>query len=136
MRTKKIKPPPDKFEYVLRISKEFDSFKNAPYFSFMFNTTKKFLTFRYILSIETEIKDNNLNFEILGFKAPIGELSNFGEAEYEFRLYQFNFSEYNVSIHRKDVDSVKFKLLFQSSDIIPVKIGRLSKNSFIEITTA
>ena len=135
MRTKKVKPPPKKYEYILKITKEFDSIQKKDYFSFKFLTTKEFLSFRYILNIETEHKDDVLNFEILGFKAPVSDLSNFGAAEYEYRMYDFDYSEYQISIHRKDVDTIKFKINLQKIKNSPVKLGKLPKESFIEIKT-
>lgn len=135
MRTKKVKPPPKKFEFVLDIGKEYDPIQKRDFYSFKFFTTKEFLTFKYILNIEPEVVDNNINFEILGFRAPVGDLSNFGVAEYEYRLYDYHYMEYNVTIHRKDVDSIKFKITFQRSKSAPVKLGRMPKISFIEIIT-
>ncbi len=135
MRTKKVKPPAKRFEYILHIEKENDLIQKKEFYSFKFFTTKEFLTFRYILNIEPDVKDNSINFEILGFRAPVGDLSNFGAAEYEFRLYDFHYHEYLITIHRKDVDAIKFKILLQRSKSAPVKLGRLPKLSFIEIKT-
>jgi hypothetical protein len=135
MRTKKVKPPPKKFEYILKISKAYDRFKKQDYISFRFRTTKEFLTFKYILNIDVETADNSIIFNIIGFKAPIGDLSNFGVAEYEYRFYEFKHSDYNVIIHRKDVDRSKFKMNITRSKSAPVKISSVPKNSFIDIKT-
>ncbi len=135
MRTKKIKPPPKKFEYVLKISKENDFYKKQDYISFKFKTTKEFLTFKYILNIETEIYDSNIIFILAGFKAPISDLSQFGTAEYEYRMYDFKNTEYSVVIHRKDVDNNKFKLNITRSKTDPIKITSVPKTGFIDIIT-
>jgi hypothetical protein len=135
MRTKKVKPPPKKFEYILKISKAHDRFKGQDYISFKFRTTKEFLTFKYILNIETETADNTITFNIIGFKAPIGDLSNFGFAEYEYRFYEFKHSAYNIIILRKDVDKSKFKMTITRSKSAPIKIGSIPKNSFIDAKT-
>ncbi len=135
MRTKKIKPPPKKFEYVLIISKERDFYKKQEYVSFRFGTTKEFLTFKYILNIETETTDNNIIFNIAGFRAPTSDLSKFGSAEYEFRLYDFKYTEYSVVIHRKDVDKIKFKLKITRSKTQPIKVSGIPKSGFIDIAT-
>jgi hypothetical protein len=135
MRTKKIKPPPKKYEYVLMISKENDIYKKQDYISFKFKTTKEFLTFKYILNIETEIYDSNIIFILAGFKAPISDLSQFGTAEYEYRMYDFKNTEYSVVIHRKDVDNNKFKLNVTRSKTDPIKIASVPKNGFIDIIT-
>ena len=135
MRTKKVKPPPKKFEYILKISNKHDMYKKKDYISFGFNTTKEFLTFKYILNIETKLKDNCIIFNIVGFRAPIGDLSKFGRAEYEYRFFDFKQTEYTVVIHRKDVDKSKFKINISRSKSEPIKISGVSKSSFIDIST-
>jgi hypothetical protein len=134
MRTKKVKPPPKKFEFALSISKEHDDIQKKDYISFTFNTTKEFLTFRYILNIEEDVTGNDITFNIIGFQAPTGDLSNSGYAEYEFRMYEFKYTEYCVHVHRKDVDSSKFKFKIQRSKTVPIKILSQPRNSFIEIS--
>lgn len=135
MRTKKVKPPPKKFEYILIISKENDFYKKQDYISFKFRTTKEFLTFKYILNIETETSENNIIFNITGFKAPVGGLSNFGSAEFEYRLFGFKKSQYTVAVHRKDVDKNKFKLNITRSKKEPLKVSGVPKGGFIDIIT-
>ena len=133
MRTKKVKPPPKKFEYILNISKEYDETKKKDYISFRFKTTKEFLTFKYILKIETVLEEKNLVFYLLGFSAPIGDLSNYGAAGYEYRFYEFKFTEYCVTIDKKDSDKSKFKFIVQRSKSTPVKLSGIPRKSFIEI---
>ena len=134
MRTKKVKPPPKKFEYKLKISKLYDRFKKQDYISFKFHTTKEFLTFKYILNIEADTTDSAVVFNIVGFKAPTGDLSQFGTAEYEYRFYDFRNTDYSVTIHRKDVDKSKFKLTVSRSKTEPIKLSSVQKNTFIEVT--
>ncbi|MCI0450376.1 MAG: hypothetical protein L0Y79_11450 [Chlorobi bacterium] len=133
MRTKKVKPPPKKYEYALNITKEYDEISKRDYISFKFNTTKEFLTFQYILKIESSVEQKNLYFNILGFSAPIGELSNPGYAGYEYRMYDYKFTEYNVVVDKKDSAKSKFKLLIQRSKSEPVKLKNIPRKSFIEI---
>ena len=135
MRTKKVKPPPKKFEYVLNISKEHDEVTKRDYISFRFQTTKEFLTFQYILKMENRHEDKDLFFNILGFSAPVGDLSSSGTAGYEYRLYDFKYTEYCVVIDKKDSDKSKFRLYIQRSKAEPVKVSHVSKKSFIEIKT-
>ncbi len=135
MRTKKVKPPPKKFEYILCISKEYDEVKKADYISFRFQTTKEFLTFQYILKMEHSREEKNLYFNILGFSAPIGELSNSGFAGYEYRMYDFKFTEYCIIVDKKDSDKTKFKMNVMRSKSAPVKLSHISRKSFIEIKT-
>ena len=135
MRTKKVKPPPKKFEYILNITKEYDETSKRDYISFSFQTTKEFLTFQYILKIESSVEDKNIYFNLLGFSAPIGELSNYGFAGFEYRLYDYKFTEYNITVDKKDSDKSRFKLVVQRSKAQPVKLTHIQKKSFIEITS-
>src|SRR5437867_1157174 len=98
MRTKKVKPPPKAHEYLLNISKEHDEVKKKDFISFKFRTTKEFLTFQYILKIETEIEEKKIIFKILGFSAPVSELSVSGYAGHEYRFYDFKYDLYSVEI--------------------------------------
>lgn len=133
MRTKKVKPPPKKFEYNLNITKQYDEVSKRDYISFKFTTTKEFLTFQYILKIENKVDDKNIYFNILGFSAPIGELSNYGAAGYEYRLYEFKHAVYNITVDKKDSDKSKFKLEVKKTKSQPVKLSHIPKKSFIEI---
>jgi hypothetical protein len=133
MRTKKVKPPPKEYEYILNITKEFDDIKKKDYISFKFNTTKEFLTFQYILKIENKFSGNELYFNILGFSAPVGELSNYGYAGYEYRMYDYIPGDYTVVIDKRDSDTSKFKLSLQKSKSDPVKFSNIPKKTFIQI---
>ena len=133
MRTKKVKPPPKKFEYILAISKEYDEIKKKDYISFRFQTTKEFLTFQYILKMEHSQEDKNLCFNILGFSAPIGDLSNSGFAGYEHRMYDFKYIEYCITVDKKDSDKTKFRMNVLRSRSTPIKLSHISRKSFIEI---
>lgn len=135
MRTKKVKPPPKSHEFLLTISKAHDEVNKKDYISFQFRTTKEFLTFKYILKIDTEAEDKKLTFKILGFSAPVSELSISGHAAYEYRLYDYKAGEYNVFIERKDSSKMKFKLTLQKTKVHPVKATSIPKDSFIEIIT-
>lgn len=135
MRTKKVKPPPKKHEYRLFISKLYDEVYKKDYISFRFQTTKEFLTFQYILKIETEVTDNSLIFKLLGFSAPVSELSVSGVAVYEYRFYEFKRGTYSIVIDRKDSTKAKFRLEIINSKAEQVKVSHLSKESFIEVIT-
>lgn len=133
MRTKKVKPPPKEHEYVLNVTKQYDDIKKKDYISFRFNTTKEFLTFQYILKIEKRFQDNELYFNILGFSAPVGELSNYGVAGYEYRMYDYKPGEYQLVIDKRDSETSKFKLTLYKSKSDPIKISSIPKKTFIQI---
>ena len=129
MRTKKVKAPPKKFEYLLNISREHDDIKKKDYISFRFQTTKEFLTFQYILKMKNTQEDKNLFFKILGFSAPISDLSSSGTAGYEYRFYDFKYGEYCVVVDKKDSDKSNFKMTVQRSKSNPIKVSDISKKS-------
>jgi hypothetical protein len=133
MRTKKVKPPPKEHEYTLNITKEYDEIKKKDYISFKFNTTKEFLTFQYILKIESRFENKDLYFNILGFSAPVGELSNYGFAGYEYRMYDYKAGEYHVVIDKRDSETSKFKLILQRSKNDTIKLSHIPKKTFIQI---
>ncbi len=133
MRTKKVKPPPKAHEYRLKISKEYDEIHKKDFISFKFQTTKEFLTFRYVLKIETEIIEKKIVFRILGFSAPVGELSVSGVAVFEYRMYDFAYGLYNVCIERKDSSETKFKLELKKTKQNSIRASYIPKDSFIEI---
>jgi hypothetical protein len=133
MRTKKVKPPPKEHEYVLNIAREFDEIKKADYISFKFSTTKEFLTFQYILKIESKFSGKDLFFNILGFSAPAGELSNYGQAGYEYRMYDFGDGEYQVTIDKRDSETSKFRLAIRKANPFSIKLSDIPKKTFIQI---
>lgn len=134
MRTKKVKPPPKQFDYLMNISKEYDEIVKKDYISFKIQTTKEFLTFRYKLTIETEIKENKLCFNIIGFSAPKGDLSNSGVAEFEYKFYDFKYTEYQMIIERKNIDKCRYKFKIMKSKTSPVKLISSARNSYIQVT--
>lgn len=135
MRTKKVKPPKKKFEYVLEISSMHDEIKKKNYINFRLQTTKPFLTFQYILKVDTKVTDSKIAFNIIGFMAPMSELSNPGFAGHEFRLYEPHSKEYNVIVTRKDDKPVKFKMEITKSSKTPIKLKGIPRESYINITT-
>ncbi|MFI5211384.1 MAG: hypothetical protein ACHQIH_00755 [Ignavibacteria bacterium] len=134
MRTKKVKPPLKKYEYTLSVSKEYDEVSKRDYISFRFRTTKEFLTFRYVLKIEVITEEKNLCFNMLGFSAPVGDLSSSGTAGYEYRMFDYKVAEYNILIDKKDSDKSRFRMIVQRSKSQPIKLSHIPKKSFIEIS--
>lgn len=133
MRTKKVKPPTKKYDYVMHISREYDYILKKDFVLFKIQTTKEFLTFKYQLKIDTELKDNKILFNIIGFTAPKGELSNPGFAEYEYRLYDFNYETYSIQIERKDTGKIKFNLKIKKSPAGELEIRNIPRDSFIDV---
>jgi hypothetical protein len=133
MRTKKIKPPPKNFEYKLIISKEYDLRLKKDYILFRIQTTKVFLSFQYNLKVETLIKDNKINFSIIGFNAPVSGLASSGNAGFEFPFFDYNIGLYQISIERNDSEKIQINLKIQKSKKNPLLLLNTPKTSFIEI---
>ncbi|MCX7878357.1 MAG: hypothetical protein N2510_06905 [Ignavibacteria bacterium] len=130
MRTKKVKPPPKEYEYQLIISGEYDEISKRDYISFKFRTAKEFLTFPYILKVKSKIIKNTISFSILGFSAPLGELSVPGHAGYEFRFYDFTKGDYVISVEKKNSEKINFTLSVKNGRL---KIKSENDKSFIQI---
>ena len=135
MRTKKVKPPPRAHEYLLHISRKHDDVHKKDFISFDFRTTKEFLTFKYVLKMETEQTGDMITFKLLGFTAPVSELSASGHAVYSYKMFDFKAGEYHISIERKDTTGSKFRLEIPKGKSQPLKATHIPKDSFIEIIT-
>ncbi len=133
MRTKQVKPPKLKFEYELQISKEYDEINRKEYISFRFGTTQTFLVFSYILKVASSVKDKKLKFDILGFSAPMDEISVSGKAGFEYRMYEYMFREYDITVARKDTKPSKFKLKITTAKKDMLKLRAIQRDSFINI---
>jgi hypothetical protein len=83
--------------------------------------------------MECSVENNIINFNVLGFTAPIGELSSSGTAGNEFRLYDFKFKEYRISVKKNESEVTKFNLLINKSISNPFKLSNISKKRFLEI---
>lgn len=135
MRTKKVKPPPKEYEYQLIISGEYDEITKRDYVSFLFKTSKEFFTFPYILKVQRRISGNSINFRIMGFSVPLGEISVPGHAGYEFRFYDFSPGEYAVTVENKNLEKTRFTLKISSSRGGRLAIKPLDDKSFIQVIT-
>jgi hypothetical protein len=117
----------------MNISATFDEIIKKEYISFRIQTTKEFLTFRYRLKVDAQLKDNKLGFYLIGFMAPKGDLSNPGYAEYEYKLYDFKYETYAVQIERKDTGKIKFNLKIKNSRSKPLELSGIPRDRFIDI---
>ena len=50
-------------------------------------------------------------------------------------LYDYKFTEYCITVDKKDSDKTKFKMNLMRSKAVPVKLSHISRTSFIEIKT-
>lgn len=133
MRTKKVKPPQKKHEFSLEISKRRDEIEKKNFIRFMINTTKQFLTFRYLIDVDTKVENNKIVFIINGFTAPVYELSNPGYAGFEYRLFNYKLTDYKIELSRFGKQKSNFLLSVTRSKSQPLKLKRVKSNSFIDI---
>ena len=132
MRTKQVRPERKEFEYELYISREFDRTAKKDYVLFDFRTTKVFEYFIYKINVFEKINldKKELNFRVEGLSAPKISLSNPGYANYQFKLFEFKNSDYDLKLTKPGIEKNNFKLKINKSTI---KILKEPSNKFIKI---
>lgn len=132
MRTKQVRPERKEFEYDLYISKEFDNISEKNYILFDFRTTKIFEYFIYKINVFEKInpEKKEINFRVEGLSAPKISLSNPGYANYQFKLYEFKNSDYELKLTKPGIEKNNFKLKIAKNNI---KILKQPSNRFIKI---
>ncbi len=94
-------------------------------------TMKTFATFRYELSVKTEVTPSTLHFAILGFRTPQLSLPSSGSARFE-QEFEGLHGTYEVTLQGIDGRATTF-----SVGITPgqVKLLKTPKKTFVQITT-
>lgn len=132
MRTKQVRPEPKEFEYELYISRETDKITGKDFILFDFRTTKIFEYFIYRINVFEKINSDKkeINFRVEGLSAPKISLSNPGYANFQYRLYDFRNTEYDLKLTKPGIEKNNFKLKITKSNI---KILKQPSNRFIKI---
>jgi hypothetical protein len=132
MRTKQVRPERKEFEYELHISKQFDRISDKDYILFDFRTTKIFEYFIYKINVfeKINIEKKELNFRVEGLSAPKISLSNPGYANFQYKLFDFKNSEYELKLTKPGIEKNNFKLKISKDNI---KITKQPSNRFIKI---
>lgn len=132
MRTKQVRPERKEFEYELFISKQFDKISNKNFILFDFRTTKIFEYFVYKINVfeKINLEKKELCFRVEGLSAPKISLSNPGYANYQFRLYEFKNSDYDLKLTKPGIEKNHFKLKIAKNNI---KLLKQPSNKFIKI---
>lgn len=132
MRTKQVRPPKLEYEFEMIISKAMDKVTNQEYISFLIKTVKVFQNFRYKVDVieNIDMKKKKISFRIEGLSAPSLTLANPGAATYEYKLYGFKHTEYelNISKDRLGTNTFKFKIGKQQ-----IKLTQEPKKKFIKL---
>jgi hypothetical protein len=132
MRTKQVRPEKLKFEYELHISKGYDKIKEAEYILFTLITTKIFRSFIYQINVTPKMDLDNkvIEFVIEGLSAPVISIAKSGNALYEYKLYEYKNTEYDLKIVKLDVDKNLFKLKITKGGI---KLTKQPVKKFLKI---
>ena len=132
MRTKQVRPEKLKYEYELHITKGFDRIKEKEFILFTFVTTKVFRSFIYRINVTPRINLENkvLEFLIEGLSAPVISIAKSGNAVYEYRLYDFKNTEYDLKLLKLDVDKNMFKLKITKTGL---KLTKQPSRKFLKV---
>jgi len=132
MRTKQVRPEKLKFEYELHITKGYDKIKEAEYIQFTLITTKIFRSFIYQINVTPKMDLDNkvIEFVIEGLSAPVISIAKSGNALYEYKLYDYKNTEYDLKIVKLDVDKNLFKIKIAKGGI---KLTKQPVKKFLKI---
>lgn len=134
MRTKQVRPAKLDYEYELYLSKEHDDIKKKDFILFDFKTKKVFENFTYeihvIPIINLEAKE--LEFNVEGLSAPRLDISKTGSAGYEYKLYDYKNTDYDLKMLKYGKGKILFKIKITPNYI---KVTRQPKTKFINIIT-
>ncbi len=132
MRTKQVRPEKLRYEYELYIKRNYDRIKEKEYILFTFITTKVFRSFIYQINVTPRIDLENklIEFLIEGLSAPVISIAKSGNAVYEYRLYDFKNTEYDLKLLKLDVDKNMFKLKITKTGI---KLTKQPAKKFLKV---
>ena len=132
MRTKQVRPEKLKFEFELQISKGYERTKEAEYILFKFITTKVFQSFIYKINVtpKIDLDHKKIEFLIEGLSAPVITIAKSGNALFEYRLFDFKNTEYDLLIRKLDVEKNNFKIKITKSGI---KITKKPTKIFLKV---
>jgi len=132
MRTKQVRPEKLKFEFELQISRGYERTKEEEYILFKFITTKVFQSFIYKINVtpKIDLENKKLEFLIEGLSAPVITIAKSGNALFEFRLFNFKNTEYDLVIRKLDVEKNNFKIKITKTG---VKITKKPTKIFLKV---
>lgn len=132
MRTRQVRPEKMKYEFELHISKGFDKTREDDYILFDFLTTKIFRSFIYTINVTPQIDLPNkvIGFIVEGLSAPVLSIAKSGNARFQYRLYGYSRTEYELRLTKPDVDKNLFKLKITEKGL---KITKEPSKKFIKV---
>jgi hypothetical protein len=134
MRTKQVRPDKLEFEYELYVSKGHDDIQKKDFIEFEFRTIKVFENFAYKINVIPNITSNKkeLAFNIEGLSAPHLDFSRSGPANFVFKFFDFQKSEYSLMISKYRKNKTMFR--FEISDK-GIKLTMDPEKKFIKVIT-
>jgi hypothetical protein len=134
MRTKQVRPEKTEYEFELYISRKTDGLNKKEYLLFDFRTVKIFENFIYKINIEPKINHpkKELEFNIEGLSAPLISLGGNGYAGYQYKLYDFNNTEYLLKLIKQRKVKYPFNLKVTKAGL---KITKKSPKKFVNVIT-
>ncbi|MCX6158299.1 MAG: hypothetical protein WCK13_07095 [Ignavibacteriota bacterium] len=132
MRTKQVRPEKLKYEYELHVSKGYDRIKESDFLQFTLITTKIFRSFIYQINVTPKIDLDNkmIEFVIEGLSAPVISIAKSGNALYEYKLYGYKNTEYDLKLVKLDVDKNMFKMKITKAGI---KLTKEPAKKFLKV---
>lgn len=124
----KPQPKPE-FEYRLILAHHFSEQRQANTILVTLETTKRFASFRYELSVEERLLEKEIRYTILGLKAPQLDLPASGTATF-VREYDHLKGKHNITVQGLDGTEDTFTLQFSAARITEIKSP---KKPFVEL---
>lgn len=118
-------------EYRLLITPHVTERTQRPTTLFLLETVKAFATFRYELSVDTQVSDDTIHIKVLGFRTPRLSLPSSGSARYE-REFEHLDGTYAVTLQGIDGRSNTFTVRFAPGE---VEVLKKPRSSFVVLTT-
>jgi hypothetical protein len=132
MRTKQVRPDKTDFEFNLYISLEYNDVSKKNFILFEFNTVKVFSSFIYTINIQPKIflDKKEISFNIEGLSAPLISLPDNGFARFEYKLYDFANTTYDLKLIKQSKEKYLYKIQIKKSAI---KLIKKSSKKFVNV---
>ncbi|MDD5362878.1 MAG: hypothetical protein PHN88_12145 [Ignavibacteria bacterium] len=132
MRTRQVRPDKMQYEFELHISKGYDKTRELDFILFNFITTKIFKSFIYTINVtpSIDLPNKSLGFLVEGLSAPVLSIAKSGNAVYQYKLYGYSNTEYDLKLTKPDVDKNLFKLKITEKGL---KITKEPSKKFIKV---
>lgn len=96
-------------EYTLNVFRQYDEQTKTTPVVFLIQTTKIFVSFRYEILLEDELRDREIRLKILGLHAPTLLMPGTGPAQ-GFRKYEHLRGTYSLRVTKQDKSVNEFEV--------------------------